>query len=132
MTSTGGLEIAPGGARGSGFRYSQEEIFKDFFTSGHGRDIFQEMEKEFARMGMRFDPSFVNNLFFGGRNIFFQGFIFGPGRIRVVRYGRPSGRPQRVDRPVETRPWRLGDPGICFSREFLCSKKRAKKPENIC
>ena len=89
----------PGRTRGSGFGYSQDEIFRDFFTSGHAQDIFREMEKEFARMGMRFDPAFINNLFFGGRNIFFQGFVFGPGRVRVVRYGRPFARPQRNGRP---------------------------------
>jgi len=45
------------------------------------------MQKEFERMGMRFDPGFINNLFFGGKNIFFEGVIFGPGklRIRIVR-----------------------------------------------
>ncbi len=118
---------APGGARGSGFRYSQEEIFKDFFTSGHGRDTFQEMEKEFARMGMRFDPSFVNNLFFGGRNIFFQGFIFGPGRIRVVRYGRPSGRPQRVDRRVENPAMEAWKPGNLLQSGVSLLEKAGKK-----
>ncbi len=90
----------PGRPQGSGFGYSQDEIFRDFFTSRHAQDIFQEMEKEFARMGMRFDPTFINNLFFGGRNIFFQGFVFGPGRIRVVRYGQPFGRQQRAGRPA--------------------------------
>jgi curved DNA-binding protein len=90
------LGYQPGRTQGTGFGYSQEEIFKDFFTSGQANDVFSEMEKEFARMGMRFDPNFINNLFFGGRNIFFQGFVFGPGRIRVVRYGQPhGGRPAR-------------------------------------
>ncbi len=86
----------PGRPQGGGFGYSQDEIFRDFFASGHAQDIFQEMEKEFARMGMRFDQAYINNLFFGGRNIFFQGLVFGPGRIRVVRYGRPPGRPRRA------------------------------------
>lgn len=85
----------PGMNRGRGFGYSQDDIFKDFFTSSHAQDIFQEMEKEFSRMGIRFDSAFINNVFFGGRNIFFQDFMFGPGRIRVVRYGRPPGRPQQ-------------------------------------
>jgi curved DNA-binding protein CbpA len=89
----------PGRTRGSGFRYSQDEIFRDFFTSGHSQDVFQELEKEFARMGMRFDSAFINNLFFGGSNIFFQGFVFGPGRIRVVRYGRPFAQRPRPARP---------------------------------
>jgi DnaJ-class molecular chaperone len=94
------LGYHPGRTQGSGFGYSQDEILRDFFTGGHAHDVFQEMEKEFARMGMRFDPAFINNLFFGGRNIFFQGFVFGPGRVRVVRYGKPSMRSQRAARPA--------------------------------
>ena len=53
----------PGRPQGGGFGYSQDEIFRDFFASGHAQDIFQEMEKEFARMGMRFDQAYINNLF---------------------------------------------------------------------
>ena len=108
----------PGRTGGRGFGYSQDEIFRDFFSSGHAQDIFKEMEKEFARMGMRFDPAFINNLFFGGRNIFFQGFVFGPGRVRVVRYGRPFVRPERTARPAaepsaeELRPGRLLESGF--------------------
>ena len=40
------LGYQPGRAQGTGFGYSQEEIFKDFFTSGHAQDVFSEMEKE--------------------------------------------------------------------------------------
>ncbi len=90
----------PGSTPRSGFGYSQDEIFRDFFASRHAQDIFQELEKEFARMGMRFDPAFLNNLFFGGKSNFFQGFVFGPGRIRVVHYVKPFGRPQRDARPA--------------------------------
>jgi curved DNA-binding protein len=94
------LGYQPGRAQGTGFGYSQEDIFKDFFGSGHAQDVFSEMEKEFARMGMRFDPNFINDLFFGGRNISLQGFVFGPGRIRVVRYGKPFGTPVRPPQPT--------------------------------
>ena len=92
--------LQPGNSRGTGFRYSQDDIFKDFFKSGHAQDIFQEMEKEFARSGIRFDPAFVNNLFFGGKNIIFQSFMFGPAKIRVVRYGQPQGRKHNGFRPA--------------------------------
>jgi curved DNA-binding protein len=114
------LGYHPGRAQGTGFGYSQEEIFKDFFTSSQAHDVFSEMEKEFARMGMRFDPNFINNLFFGGRNIFFQGFVFGPGRIRVVRYGQPYGRPgRRAHTPSESaadalKPGKLLLSGLSF------------------
>lgn len=82
----------PGTGPGKGFGYSQDDIFKDLFRGGHTQDIFQEMEKEFSRMGIRFDPAFINTFFFGGsRNVSVQNFFFGPGRVRVVRFDRPPG-----------------------------------------
>jgi curved DNA-binding protein len=62
---------------GADFRYTQEDILRDLFTSPSGRDIFTELNHEFARMGFRFDPRFFDHLFFGGRGIFFGGVIFG-------------------------------------------------------
>ncbi len=132
------LGYQPGRTQGSGFGYSQDEIFRDFFTGGHAQDVFQEMEKEFARMGMRFDPAFINNLFFGGRNIFFQGFVFGPGRIRVVRYGKPFMRPERAGRTAaepateDTRPGNLLQSGISLlgkAGEYLLKKVFGVQPE---
>jgi DnaJ-class molecular chaperone len=98
------LGYQPGRTQGTGFGYSQDEIFRDFFASGHAQDIFQEMEREFGRMGMRFDANFVNNLFFGGKNIFFQGMMFGPTRIRVVRYGNPFGAQRPAGPPPQPNP----------------------------
>jgi len=133
----------PGRTGGRGFGYSQDEIFRDFFSSGHAQDIFQEMEKEFARMGIRFDPAFINNLFFGGRNIFFQGFVFGPGRVRVVRYGRPFVRPERAGRSAAgpateaLNPGKLLESGFSFlgragkkAGEYLLKKVFGVQPEH--
>ena len=81
-----GFQQRPGGASPSGFGYSQEEIFRDFVNNRQAQDIFNEMQQEFQRMGFRFDERFFNRVFFGDRNVFFQGFFFGgPGGIRVVR-----------------------------------------------
>jgi curved DNA-binding protein len=118
------LGYQPGRTRGSGFGYSQDEIFKDFFTSGHSRDVFKEMEKEFARMGMRFDPTFINNLFFGGRNIFFQGFVFGPGKVRVVRYGV---RPERTGRAAAEPATEALKPANLLESGFSLLGKAGKK-----
>ena len=69
---------------GADFRYTQEDIFRDLFTNPSGRDIFADLNREFARMGFRFDPQFFDHVFFGGRGIFFNGVIFGgPNGIRV-------------------------------------------------
>ncbi|MHC1727463.1 MAG: DnaJ domain-containing protein [Syntrophobacteraceae bacterium] len=122
------LGYQPGRAQGSGFGYSQEEIFKDFFTSGQAQDIFREMEREFGRMGMRFDPTFINNMFFGGRNIFFQGVIFGPGRVRVVRYGNPfATRPQSPPKPPEEPALDALKPGKLIQSGLSLLGKAGKK-----
>jgi curved DNA-binding protein len=85
-----GVHQRPGGP--SGFGYSQEEIFRDFFKSRQAQDIFSDMQREFDRMGIRFDDAFLNRLFFGNKTIFFQGFFWGgPGGVRVVRYGNTAG-----------------------------------------
>lgn len=83
----------PGQGRSStGFRYSQEEIFRDFFTSRQAQEVFSEMQREFQRMGFRFDDTFFNRLFFGDKTIFFQGIFWGgPGGTRVFRYGNTAG-----------------------------------------
>ncbi len=91
-----GFEQRPGGPGGAtGFGYSQEEIFKDFFASRQAQEVFAEMQREFQRMGFRFDDSFINRVFFGDKTIFFQGFTWsGPGRVKVFRYGN-AGRHHR-------------------------------------
>jgi curved DNA-binding protein len=86
-----------------GFRYSQEEILRDFYKSRHAQDIFADLQREFQRMGFRFDDTFFNRMFFGDKTVFFSGVIFGgPGRVRVFRSGNQSG-PQS---PWQTRPTR--------------------------
>ena len=58
---------------------SFEDIFRDILNNPEARRVFAEMQREFAHRGMRFDNSFLNNLFFGGRGFFFGGiFTFGP------------------------------------------------------
>jgi len=77
----------------TGFGYSQEEILRDFFASRQAQEIFSEMQREFQRMGFRFDDTFFNRLFFGDKTIFFQGILWGrPGGVRMFRFGNsPSG-----------------------------------------
>ncbi|MGC9967996.1 MAG: DnaJ domain-containing protein [Syntrophobacteraceae bacterium] len=133
----------PENTHGAGFGYSQEEIFRDFFTSSQAQDIFQEMGKDFGRMGVRFDPAFINNVFFGGRNIFFQGFVLGPGRIRIVRFGQPFARPQSAVRKAaapaarDAKPGRPLKPGLSLleragkkAGEYLRQKLFGVKPEH--
>jgi DnaJ-class molecular chaperone len=103
---------------GSGFGYSQEEIFRDFFSSRQARDIFHEMGQDFGRMGVRFDQAFINNMFFGGRNVFFQGFVVGPGKIRIVRYGQPFASHRNTGRRTRSSAGEARKSGKLFKSGF--------------
>ena len=48
------------------FRYSQKDIFENMFRQGIGRDIFEELNKEFNRQGFRSGKSFFAAILFGG------------------------------------------------------------------
>ncbi|RPJ38154.1 MAG: J domain-containing protein, partial [Deltaproteobacteria bacterium] len=85
-------ERGPGRSAGPGFRYTQEDIFGDMFRNPGSSDIFSELNREFARMGFRFDPQFFDHLFFGGRGVYFRGVVFGgPGGIRLESFDPRAG-----------------------------------------
>lgn len=75
---------AGAGATAGGFRYSQEEIFRDLFSNPDVSSIFAEMNREFARAGIRFDDAFVRQVFFGSRGFVFGGVFIG-APIGVLR-----------------------------------------------
>lgn len=110
----------PDAARESGFSYSQEDIFRDFFASAYARQAFRDFGKEFEQAGVRFDEKFFQRVFFGGRGFFFGGVFFtGPGFGRIQRDGGPAfrttlSRAARAGRPVaasESTPPRI-DGGV--------------------
>jgi DnaJ-class molecular chaperone len=119
-----GYHQRPGGATQTGFGYSQEEILRDFFKSRQAQDVFSEMQREFQRMGFRFDDTFMNRLFFGDKTILFQGIFFGgPGGVKVFRYGQgaQSAQPGQTRGPlnegvrqptVESKPKGLLEQGV--------------------
>lgn len=85
-------ERGAGRSAGPGFRYTQEDIFGDMFRNPSSGDIFSELNREFARMGFRFDPQFFDHLFFGGRGVYFRGVVFGgPGGIRLESFDSRGG-----------------------------------------
>ena len=85
-----------------GFRYSQEDILRDFYKSRHAQDLFAELQREFQRMGFRFDDTFFNRIFFGDKTIFFQGVFFNrPGGVHIFRSG---------NRPSPQSPWHTVPP----------------------
>jgi len=110
-----GTHRPSGGTSRTGFGYSQEEIFRDFFSSRQGQDAFWDLQKEFERMGFRFDERFVNRIFFGDKTIFFQSIFWGgPGQTRVFRYTSRGTQPpgQAARRPSPPPPTPAESPGI--------------------
>ena len=90
-----------------GFRYRQEEIFRDVFTNPFASAIFDELRREFQRMGLRFDDRFFHQTLFGGRGVLFGGvFVMGPGGFTLSRTfrrhaaQRDSTTGERPDRPA--------------------------------
>ena len=81
----------------SGFGYSSQDIFRDLFGNEFASRVFQDLERDFTKHGMRFDRAFFENIFSGGRGIFFGGvFFFGPMGRPQTRQRGARGR-NRVD-----------------------------------
>ncbi|MBA7601492.1 Chaperone protein DnaJ [subsurface metagenome] len=53
----------------AGAGYSQQDIFRQTFSN---RAMYEELSRMFAQAGLRFDPEFLNNMFFGGRGFAYQ------------------------------------------------------------
>jgi len=54
----------PGGQ--NPFNYSQQDIFENMFRKGFANDIFEELNREFSRSGVRSGNSFFQSMLFGG------------------------------------------------------------------
>ncbi len=65
-----------------GFQYSQQDIFRDIFSN---RAMFDELSRMFAQAGLRFDPDFLNRVFFEGKGVMFQ-FYATPGGVGQKTY----------------------------------------------
>jgi curved DNA-binding protein len=88
----------------TGFRYRQEDIFRDVFTDPFASTIFDELRREFQRMGFRFDDRFFQQTLFGDRGVVFGGvFVMGPGGAVFSRtFRRQPNQRQEIDRPAPT------------------------------
>ena len=68
-------QVAGAGYEYGGFRYSQQDIFRETFSN---QAMFDELSRMFAQAGLRFDPDFLNRVFFEGGGFIFQ-FFTTPG-----------------------------------------------------
>ncbi len=77
----------------TGFRYDQEELFREMFSNPHSRMIFEELAREFERRGMRVDRHFFHQTLFGGRTTVTGGiFVISPltPLIALFRFARAA------------------------------------------
>ena len=57
------------------FRYSRDDLFRDMVASRNASAVFEELAREFERMGVRVDRHYFEQVLFGGR-MFITGGIF--------------------------------------------------------
>jgi curved DNA-binding protein len=56
-----------GNGQSSGqFNYSQQDIFENMFRQGFSQDIFEELNREFSKSGVRSGNPFFQSMLFGG------------------------------------------------------------------
>jgi DnaJ-class molecular chaperone len=70
--------VGAGSSPYQGFQYSQQDIFRETFSN---RATMDELNRMFAQGGLRFDPEFLNRVFFSSSGVTFR-----------VFYGNPNGR----------------------------------------
>ena len=66
------------------FQYSQQDIFRDVFSN---KAMFDELSRMFSQAGLRFDPDFLNRVFFNGRGFMYQ-FFATPGEVGQRNYNQ--------------------------------------------
>ena len=102
-------EATRAGAAGT-FRYSQDELFRDLFANPQASAVFEELAREFERMGMRADRHYFRYTLFGGRAVVVGGvFVISPLTLLppLFRIARAALRGARAAAPMtgrEARP----------------------------
>src|SRR5262245_10968327 len=88
-----GTRASGGRPRDAGWR--EEELFRDLFRDPRSASVFEELTREWTRMGVRGNEAFLRDVFFRGRAVI----VIGAGGIRWV--GPFGGRApaERVDTP---------------------------------
>jgi curved DNA-binding protein CbpA len=69
-----------GGARARTPGWREEELFRDLFTDPRTASVFDDLSREWTRMGLRFDETFLRDVFFRGRGVI----VVGPSGIRWI------------------------------------------------
>lgn len=115
------------------FRHKREDIFRDLFADPRASDVFEDLVREFERMGVHVDRRVFQQTLFGGRTVVTGGvFVATPytsalGLLRLVRAAmrgaqvpfeareRPLPPPRSVlGRFADAGRWLLGLPGAAL------------------
>jgi DnaJ-class molecular chaperone len=83
-----------------GFRYSQQDIFRDTFAN---RATMDELNRMFAEGGLRFDEEFLSRIF-GAGNVVFRVYYGGPNSSAYIYQNQSSSRPE--DSPLPTNAYK--------------------------
>jgi curved DNA-binding protein CbpA len=117
------------GAPGA-FRHKREDIFRDLFADPRASDVFEELVREFERIGVRVDRHVFQQTLFGGRTVVAGGvFVATPftsavgllrlmraamrgAQVRLEEHERRAPSPPRglLGRVADTGRWLLGLP----------------------
>jgi curved DNA-binding protein CbpA len=104
------------GAPGS-FRHKREDIFRDLFADPRASEVFEELVREFERIGVRVDRHAFQQTLFGGRTVISGGvvvvtpFTSAVGLLRLMRAALRTARvpvEERTPRPVAPSSGLLG------------------------
>jgi curved DNA-binding protein CbpA len=68
------------GARPRTPGWREEELFRDLFTDPRTASVFEDLSREWTRMGLRFDEAFLRDVFFRGQGVI----VVGPSGIRWI------------------------------------------------
>lgn len=90
------------------FSYSQQDIFRDLFSNAAASSIFEELAREFERMGMRVDRRYFQQTLFGGQTVVTGGiFVISPltplvGALRLARAALRGTRAAGATEPSQS------------------------------
>src|SRR5262245_20615274 len=96
-------EASPAGAAGT-FQHSPDELLRDLFADPRASAVFEELAREFERVGIRVDRHYFRHTLFGGRAVVVGGvFVVSPLTLlpTMFRIGRAVLRGARAETPVE-------------------------------
>jgi len=104
---------------GTGFDYSQQDIFRNTFSD---QATFEDLYRMFSQAGLRFDQEFLNRVFFNSGNVVFRVYYSGPG-TKTYFYESGQGRgAENGSGAVETYKPSLLERGLMRFTGFILKK----------